>query len=82
MKALLFALAVLLPGITQAAPEPRPLYSAQDTLAKAGVGTSALRPPPLRRPRSAASSSFDRWECYQDPTRPLGRATVCLQRRN
>lgn len=65
---------------TVAAAEDRPLYSAQDSLRRAQVGTFSPRlAPPARvqeTPRSSARQ-FERMECRHDPSRPLERAIIC-----
>lgn len=65
---------------TVAAAEERPLYSAQETVRRAQVGTFSPRlAPPVRvqkTPRSGARQ-FERMECRPDPSRPLERAIVC-----
>jgi len=65
---------------TVAAAEERPLYSAQDSLRRAQVGTFSPRlAPPVRvqeTPRGAARQ-FERMECRHDPSRPLERAIIC-----
>lgn len=65
---------------TVAAAEDRPLYSAQDSLRRAQVGTFSPRlAPPVRvqeTPRDGARQ-FERMACRPDPSRPLERAIVC-----
>ena len=65
---------------TVAAAEDRPLYSAQDSLRRAQVGTFSPRlAPPVQvqeTPRGGARQ-FERMECRPDPSRPLERAIVC-----
>lgn len=65
---------------TVAAAEDRPLYSAQDSLRRAQVGTFSPRlAPPVRvqeTPRGAARQ-FERMECRHDPSRPLERTIIC-----
>lgn len=65
---------------TVAAAEDRPLYSAQDSLWRAQVGTFSPRlAPPVRvqeTPRGGARQ-FERMECRHDPSRPLERAIIC-----
>lgn len=72
--------AALLILATAAAAEDRPLYSAQDSLRRAQVGTFSPRlAPPVRvqeTPRVAARQ-FERMECRHDPSRPLERAIIC-----
>lgn len=64
---------------TVAAAEERPLYSAQDSLRRAQVGTFSPRlAPPVRvqeTPRGTARQ-FERMECRHDPSRPLERAII------
>ena len=81
-------LAVLLLGIlpilaTQAQAEDRPLYSAQETVRRAQIGSFSPRlAPPVRVtvPAEAGKpepSRFERMDCRPDPSRPLDRAIVC-----
>ncbi|KPD29650.1 hypothetical protein AOA77_17595 [Pseudomonas paraeruginosa] len=65
---------------TVAAAEERPLYSAQDSLRRAQVGTFSPRlAPPVRVQETAqgAARQFERMECRHDPSRPLERAIIC-----
>ena len=65
---------------TVAAAEDRPLYSAQDSLRRAQVGTFSPRlAPPVRVQETArgAARQFERMECRHDPSRPLERAIIC-----
>lgn len=65
---------------TVAAAEERPLYSAQDSLRRAQVGTFSPRlAPPVRVQETArgAARQFERMECRPDPSRPQERAIVC-----
>jgi len=85
----LLAVAVLLGSVlwatgTQAAPEERPLYSAQDSLRRAQVGSFSQRPAPPVRTAPASGPIRDRYErleCREDPSRPLGNTFVCEPRR-
>lgn len=65
---------------TVAAAEDRPLYSAQDSLRRAQVGTFSPRlAPPVRvqeTPRGGGRQ-FERMKCRHDPSRPLERAIIC-----
>ena len=63
-----------------AAAEERPLYSAQDSLRRAQVGTFSPRlAPPVRVQETArgAARQFERMECRPDPSLPLERAVIC-----
>ena len=63
-----------------AAAEERPLYSAQDSLRRAQVGTFSPRlAPPVRVQETArgAARQFERMECRPDPCLPLERAVIC-----
>lgn len=75
----LVAVALLLLA-TQAHAEDRPLYSAQETIRRAQVGTFSPRlAPPVRvqeTPRGTARQ-FERMECRHDPSRPMERAIIC-----
>ena len=65
---------------TVAAAEERPLYSAQDSLRRAQVGTFSPRlAPPVRVQETArgAARPFERMECRPDPSRPLERTIIC-----
>lgn len=69
---------------TVAAAEERPLYSAQDSLRRAQVGSFSPRlAPPVRvapaepLSRRPEPSRFERMDCRPDPSRPLDRAIVC-----
>lgn len=65
---------------TVAAAEDRPLYSAQDSLRRAQVGTFSPRlAPPVRVQETArgAARQFERMECRPAPSRPLEQAIVC-----
>ena len=77
----LFVLAFVLPLLaTQAHAEDRALYSAQDSLRRAQVGTFSPRlAPPVRiAPATKPDPSrYERMDCRTDPSRPLGRAIVC-----
>ena len=83
MRLMTIALAVLLPLATQAQAEDRPLYSAQETVRRAQVGSFSPRlAPPVRVtvPAEAGKpepSRFERMDCRPDPSRPLDRAIVC-----
>lgn len=69
---------------TQAASEERPLYSAQDSLRRAQVGSFSQRPaPPVRTPSASVPirDRYERLECREDPSRPLGNTFVCEPRR-
>ena len=87
MRLMTLALAVLLPLATQAQAEDRPLYSAQETVRRAQVGSFSPRlAPPVRItvPAEAGKrdgSGFERLECRHDPSRPLGKTIVCEPRR-
>lgn len=87
MRPLTLALAVLLPLATPAHAEDRPLYSAQETVRRAQVGSFSPRlAPPVRVtvPAEAGKpdpSRFERLECRHDPSRPLGKTIVCEPRR-
>ena len=88
MRLMTLALAVLLPLATQAQAEDRPLYSAQETVRRAQVGSFSPRlAPPVRvivpaKVGKPDPSRFERLECRQDPSRPLGNTIVCEPRRN
>lgn len=88
MRLITLALAVLLPLATQAQAADRPLYNAQETIRRAQVGSFSPRlAPPVRVivPAKAGkpdTSRFERLECRQDPSRPLGNTIVCEPRRN
>lgn len=80
--ALPLALAVLLPLATQAQAEDRPLYSAQETVRRAQVGTHSPRlAPPVRVAptpvRAARPSRYDRLVCRVDPAKPLHQQIIC-----
>ena len=77
----LFLLGILMSAATQAAPEGRVLYSAQDTLRMAQVGTPAPRPAAPPRTTRPAAQTFERMTCTQDPSRPLGGTIICTPRR-
>ncbi len=65
---------------TVAAAEDRPLYSAQDSLRRAQVGTFSPRLAPPDRVQETARGAprqFERMECRPDPSRPLERAVIC-----
>lgn len=65
---------------TVAAAEDRPLYSAQDSLRRAQVGTFSPRlAPPVRVQETArgVARQFERMDCRHDPSRPLERAIIC-----
>lgn len=83
-RRLILALAVLPLLATQAQAEDRPLYSAQETVRRAQVGSFSPRlAPPVRvAPAEPLSkrpepSRFERMDCRPDPSRPLERAIVC-----
>lgn len=72
--------AVLLPLATQAQAEDRPLYSAQETVRRAQVGTFSPRlahPVRVQETARGAARQFERMECRPDPSRPLERAIIC-----
>lgn len=82
MRLLTLALAVLLPLATQAQAEDRPLYSAQETVRRAQVGTHSPRLAPPVRVRVPAGkpdpSRYDRrMVCRIDPSKPLGKDLIC-----
>ena len=83
MRLLTLAMAVLLPLATQAQAEDRPLYSAQETVRRAQVGTFSPRlAPPVRVTVPAEvgtpdPSRFERLECRHDLSRPLDKTIVC-----
>jgi hypothetical protein len=87
MRLLTLALSILLPLATQAQAEDRPLYSAQDTLRRAQIGSFSPRlAPPVRVtvPAEAGKPNpfrFERLECRHDPSRPLDKTIVCEPRR-
>ena len=88
MRLMTLALAVLLPLATQAQAEDRPLYSAQETVRRAQVGSFSPRlAPPVRVTVPAEVGAkpdlarFERLECWHDPARPLGNRIVCEPRR-
>ncbi len=61
MRLMTLALAVLLPLATQAQAEDRPLYSAQETVRRAQVGSFSPRlAPPVRVPVPAEAGKPDR----------------------
>lgn len=65
---------------TVAAAEERPLYSAQDSLRRAQVGTFSPRlahPVRVQETTRGAARQFERMECRPDPSRPLERAIIC-----
>lgn len=65
---------------TVAAAEERPLYSAQDSLRRAQVGTFSPRlahPVRVQETARGTSRQFERMECRPDPSRPLERAVIC-----
>lgn len=75
-----FVAVALLILATVAAAEDRPLYSAQDSLRRAQVGTFSPRlAPPVRVQETArgAARQFEGMECRPDPSRPLERAIIC-----
>lgn len=72
--------AALLILATVAAAEDRPLYSAQDSLRRAQVGTFSPRLAPpvwVQETARGVARHFERMECRPDPSRPLERAIVC-----
>ena len=75
-----FTAAAFLILATVAAAEERPLYSAQETLRRAQVGTFSPRlAPPLRvqgTPRPEAGQ-FERLECREEPAGTI----ICTPRR-
>lgn len=87
MRLLTLALSILLPLATQAQAEDRPLYSAQDTLRRAQIGSFSPRlAPPVRVTVPAEAGKpdpfrFERLECRHDPSRPLDKTIVCEPRR-
>jgi len=87
MRLLTLALSILLPLATQAQAEDRPLYSAQDTLRRAQIGSFSPRlAPPVRVTVPAEAGKpdpfrFERLECRHDPSRPLDKTIVCELRR-
>lgn len=87
MKPLLIFVLALLPLATQAAPEDRPLYNAQETVRRAQIGSNSprLAPPSRVLPAEVGAkpdpSRFERLECWHDPARPLGDRIVCEPRR-
>lgn len=87
MRLLTLALSILLPLATQAQAEDRPLYSAQDTLRRAQIGSFSPRlAPPVRVTVPAEAGKpdpfrFERLECRHDPSRPLDKTIVCVPRR-
>lgn len=65
---------------TVAAAEDRPLYSAQDSLRRAQVGTFSPRlahSVRVQETARGAARQFERMECRPDPSRPLERAIIC-----
>ena len=88
MKPLLIFALALLPLATQAAPEDRPLYNAQETVRRAQIGSNSprLAPPSRVLPAEVGAkpdpARFERLECWHDPARPLGNRIVCEPRRN
>lgn len=65
---------------TVAAAEDRPLYSAQDSLRRAQVGSFSPRlahPVRVQETARGAARQFERMECRPDPSRPLERAIIC-----
>lgn len=75
----LVAVALLILATVVAA-EDRPLYSAQESLRRAQIGSFSPRlAPPVRvqeTPRETARQ-FERLECRQDLSRPLDRIIIC-----
>lgn len=75
-----FTVAAFLILATVAAAEERPLYSAQETIRRAQVGTFSPRlAPPVRvqeTPRTGAGR-FERLECWEEPA----GAIICTPRR-
>lgn len=77
--------AIILPILaTVAAAEERPLYSAHDSIRKAGIGSYSPRlappvrvAPPLGQSAKPSPHQFDRMECKPDPARPLQLVYVC-----
>lgn len=78
MRSLVAVLLLILATI--AAAEERPLYSAQDSLRLAQVGTFSPRLAPSVRVQETArrvARQFERMECRPDPGRPPEQVIIC-----